>query len=60
MIQPLQKRSTLSLYNADEELSKYLLEDYERKEKFRKFCRHFGVDIIIPIYQLFSINKISN
>jgi Zn-dependent peptidase ImmA (M78 family) len=50
----------VSLLNADEELSKYLEEDYERKDKFRKFCRHFGVDIIIPIYQLFSINKISN
>ena len=56
----MQKRSAISLYNADEELSKYLQDDYERKDKFRKFCRHFGVDVIIPIYQLFSINKMSN
>ncbi len=40
-----QKRSTNYLINADEEMLNYLAKgDGERKDKFKNFCHHFGLD----------------
>ena len=44
--------------NADEEMLNYIsAKDGERKEKFKTFCQHFGLDQLLPIQQLFNIPK---
>lgn len=44
--------------NADEDMLNYIsARDGERKEKFKTFCQHFGLDQLLPIQQLFNIPK---
>ena len=44
--------------NADEDMLNYITSrDGERKEKFKTFCQHFGLDQFLPIQQVFNIPK---
>ena len=54
----MKQKSHANLVNADEDMLNYLSQgDGDRKDKFKNFCQHFGLDQFLPVQQLFQIPK---
>jgi hypothetical protein len=54
----MKQKSEANLMNSDEDMQKYLISgDGDRKDKFKNFCHHFGLDQFLPVQQLFNIPK---